>query len=1305
MLKKKKSIFPLIGIIIFGIILFYGVSVLFGLFGEERAKSDSIIDELQEIGKELGYKNALSDLKEIHSNEMDGITYQRMQQNYNGIPVYGKSIVCVTNQNNEIQSLFGNIEDIDESMETNPTIKADEIKVIIQEYINHQWKTEEVQLLEISEIDDSSLVVYKTKQDSTACLAYCVDVSFYTEFYECYELIIDAISGEVLAVGNTLDDESVKGYKSSDINREQSFNVEKYSDTLYRLEDKEKNIVIRNFDGSASSTTDENGNEVYHLTDGTSSFVDSEDEIFGNSEEEHILEYEEAATLMLNATKMYRFFSEKLEMEKQSKSGDFVFFYNDGYDGGKNARGGKDSNGNGIISMGSVVGVEDIDVMAHEYTHLVSSYLVGFNIYVTIESKAINEALSDIYGELIEAYIRSNFDNPDWINTIDNKNKSRNMITPKASNNKEKLDELPNESELSPYDIETKGYEYSTLISHAAYLMWKGIDGDIDKKISSDLLAKLWYHTMLLLPSDCSFADCRKAVELAATSLELTAAQIKCIEEAFDQVGIYNAENDSTLCVYVLKSNAKLWVYDCKKEQYDNYTLQIDGSAWSRSEDDGKNVAGDRLIVEKTEVISTKEPYQLDLRDGEYRFEITDNLNPEEKKQYNIIINYENGQSGLLINTEFGGVPIRGTVSEKYIENGKEVNVPVENAIVTIASQNKKYTETLDMKGKGGIFKFYYPPGFYSITVQSEGYISSTISFEVVSGKYIDLPIVLKRDSNSIISRMQEAAAIAQIWNGYSKYIDNQDLITKEFEGNTLKYCAVKHPEIHTKQELIELTEQYYTSNIVGDLCYREKYCFEKNSKLYVAQFEPAYGDYGVGTELNIEFVSEQECKLSLYTFLEDDTLFTYSDFEYKYQDGRWKFDQNLDYLENVKIQEMDEEECGSFLYAPTLTDVYVQYHVINNSDYDLSYTVYDLDGDGIEELLVQEGTCEGDLQWMVYTLKGNKPQLIGQFEGWHSSLFVCNAGGIYCMQTSTFDVGHENIKLVTKEEDSLVEELVSERVIDFVNDNWSQPGTRLEEVPVYDYQLLKKGNTNKPSGLVNTDFYEFIKKELKISKNFPFPENVEDEIGVFSAFVKDFDDDGNNEMVTGSIVHNKAGQEYVVLDLYNIENGIIKNSDSSEVVAATGVGNFQNITCCIYEDGLIKIQSETINYGGSGTVDQYLAYSVASGKFVLENHFSSYARPVYDAYEYMESSRNITYSDSDAYNRALSEAGFDTKAHLHIGYADSEFDIEADDYNKAECFKNNHLFTLVSSAYYLTSDLYGFIYDNTNMQQMLSSQ
>ena len=58
--------------------------------------TEEAISAVEELGKKVGYANALAELTEKNSNEVEGDVYYRLQQNYQGIPVYGRTVRLIS---------------------------------------------------------------------------------------------------------------------------------------------------------------------------------------------------------------------------------------------------------------------------------------------------------------------------------------------------------------------------------------------------------------------------------------------------------------------------------------------------------------------------------------------------------------------------------------------------------------------------------------------------------------------------------------------------------------------------------------------------------------------------------------------------------------------------------------------------------------------------------------------------------------------------------------------------------------------------------------------------------------------------------------------------------------------------------------------------------------------------------------------------------------------------------------------------------------------------------------------------------
>ena len=245
----------------------------------------------------------------------------------------------------------------------------------------------------------------------------------------------------------------------------------------------------------------------------------------------------EAVTVIDRLSKVHDFFKDVLKRNGFDGKGSNVhLIYNDG----------KDTNEKNGYSWLTEDGVEtlicfgtdsalSLDAVTHEFVHSVMSSINGGNDACR-ERKAIDEALCDIYGEIVEDY----YDDGELNNSCDWESGSfqRSYKEPKQYKN-------PDYFEGDYWDFSENAEEHnnSTIISHAAYLMANEIDGTEEfEAVSMEEMSRLFYLTMYKIGSCCSFEELKRSMELAALEMyergELTEKQVFCISEAFVRVGI-----------------------------------------------------------------------------------------------------------------------------------------------------------------------------------------------------------------------------------------------------------------------------------------------------------------------------------------------------------------------------------------------------------------------------------------------------------------------------------------------------------------------------------------------------------------------------------------------------------------------------------------------------------------------------------------------------------------------------------------------------------------------------------------------
>jgi len=175
-----------------------------------------------------------------------------------------------------------------------------------------------------------------------------------------------------------------------------------------------------------------------------------------------------------------------------------------------------------------------LDVVAHEYTHAVISYIVGDggSVWETGESGALNEAYADIMGALVEGKIGTF----QWMFGEDTgRGALRNLANPGAV-----------DTEYGPYRVtyadrytgkKDDGGEHlnSTIFSHAVYKM---MTDPATADVTNEAWATVMYHSLYRLGLAADFTDGRTAIVDTATEYGFTEAQLNAINDAFDDAGI-----------------------------------------------------------------------------------------------------------------------------------------------------------------------------------------------------------------------------------------------------------------------------------------------------------------------------------------------------------------------------------------------------------------------------------------------------------------------------------------------------------------------------------------------------------------------------------------------------------------------------------------------------------------------------------------------------------------------------------------------------------------------------------------------
>ena len=611
------------------------------------------VQALRVLGKNSGFRNAMSELELTSSTVMEDATFHRLQQYYQGVPVYGRTVAYVTGESDELLTLVGNVQDVDESISMTPVLQEEDLESIAAQYLNDSYICGTLLWLAV---DDVELCVFSS--DSGDRLSYSMTISFAGDVASgYYDMVIDAIDGSVLMTDNRL--KSVD-YISGPLSGQKTIypNVEYAgSDTVRQLYDPNRGIT------AYTATQEEiyvyEGSVYGYPVDSTTIITISD---FTGSGEPVVWESDEApdpvaVDAYVNTQITYDYFESVLGNAStdgngkntveiytgmvyafDTSSAQFINFYKNAASS-TNMREGVTQLFYGLSDEGSSIDAAlSLDVVAHEYMHGVEG--CHSNMFGEGESGALKEALSDIFGELAEAWHHEAA--PNWINMV------RNMKNPAANN-------LPEfyggENWSNPDDISGFIHNNSTVISHAAYLMWAS------GAFNETELAQLWYRAMLMMPWQCNFAQCRTLIELAARTMEMSEEQQLEIAIAFDSVGIFEPE----IPQYLLTPNGVLTVLDANDEPYDDYTIVVRQQQAVLGTNTETNIIQclpslfpTMYPVVNTISVSSPDPVCLDMTPGVYLLELIDNADSEKSTDIIVQITKTNSEDSLTIYTDFG---------------------------------------------------------------------------------------------------------------------------------------------------------------------------------------------------------------------------------------------------------------------------------------------------------------------------------------------------------------------------------------------------------------------------------------------------------------------------------------------------------------------------------------------------------------------------------------------------------------------------------------------------------------------------
>lgn len=560
----------------------------------EKDAEDALVYVLEKVAE----GEAFGDVGECSIDEAMGVTYYRFAQEYKGIPVYGAEAIVSTDSDNQALAVSHNYQKIARA-ETSSSIDQPGAAKAIAKLSENARLVSSPTLVLLPSGSDSAVLAYQALVEDSGVYARCfvsasdgnmirVDALTYTEsvgtlYRGTYGLtVFDADKRVPSIMPTAMVDEYGNAYTVTYEPDLKTYWIRDSSGSP--LDDEENGLYYRLFkDGKTIADKGELNSFIVETSAGALEPI---------SVDIQKLDAEADKTMQLvgNLRTAYDFYDKVLSRESfdgQSGTVDLIVnskftekFLGIDWDTSDNASSLTMAPHHTSIQYGYKMNPY-LDVVAHEYTHSVETTIS--HMTYSGESGALMEAISDIFGELVEDYS----DNGKLDNTCDWKHgNSRIIREPKDSENPS---EYGGDKWLST-DSESgdRGHVHnnSTVVTYAAYLMCNGsLDGEA---LTTEELAKLIYASLFSLPSDCTFARFAGVVENNAAHMlsrdkahRVSAAfeevKIKSLfvvhldaEDTSDEVGSGQVEGDQAAIAFV-----RTW--------YDDWSLDGDGYTENKS--------------------------------------------------------------------------------------------------------------------------------------------------------------------------------------------------------------------------------------------------------------------------------------------------------------------------------------------------------------------------------------------------------------------------------------------------------------------------------------------------------------------------------------------------------------------------------------------------------------------------------------------------------------------------------------------------------------------------------------------------
>jgi len=509
-----------------------------GQFTDKKINdSNSAITSIKDINNQLDIDlSKYKFIEEKSDTSGDYFNTFKLKQTYNGVEIYGADLIVYTDKNGNAKGIINGCVNMNDNIETSPKTSINDI---IDGVINQKLHELEINPNNVTINSDLVIYPYNDKFILVHIVYINTDLGMITFF-------VNDENQEII-------DENYNIYGIASLDEVSKF---KNAETgKYRLLDEQRNIIVTHMD-----------NPFWHNK--AHSYYE-----WSTIQEANDLDIDTAITTLNLGIKIYDYYYNRLNRKSIRGNNEYpialitncIWTLDDKLtDRGlmlNNAMYSYQDEFDAILFSIDNKFNDDIATVAHEYTHGVFRSIIGEEVSDKLETSSVNEAYADIIGMCTEAYYNSSEELSGEMKKV-----KRNI--------KDSTLKLSDFGKKSLYDE----HDYSVILSKVAYTM--------NDYFTVKEIEQLWYNSMKLLRSDCTFYNSMYAVIETSKMMGFTEEQQEKIKSAFYEQGFeeiiitnpleHTAENKNELLTEIGAEEKKkniIGTWKAISTDNDNYSL------------------------------------------------------------------------------------------------------------------------------------------------------------------------------------------------------------------------------------------------------------------------------------------------------------------------------------------------------------------------------------------------------------------------------------------------------------------------------------------------------------------------------------------------------------------------------------------------------------------------------------------------------------------------------------------------------------------------------------------------------------